>query len=184
VDEFSDVKIIHRCFALAPTPNSIVEMFGSQKAGKTEILRHWEAANKNDDEHRICAAEMEQKSYDYPHSMPGLLACKAAELQGGQLSHWDMFDAIQKTHLNETLNIAETEVLIKCADDIGLQLDKFKRDFKSEATNTAVLADIDRAKEVGIFAVPSILINDDDILSGAHKYDAVRSKIVTYLNNN
>jgi predicted DsbA family dithiol-disulfide isomerase len=32
------VEIIHRCFALAPTPESIVEIFNSKEIGKLEIL--------------------------------------------------------------------------------------------------------------------------------------------------
>jgi len=47
-------------------------------------LGHWRAANENDDEHRIHAELMAKKDFDYPYSTPGLLACKAAELQGGK----------------------------------------------------------------------------------------------------
>jgi len=102
VQEFPNAEVTHRSFALAPTQNSLVQMFGSKEAGKSEILKHWQAANLNDDAHRICTDEMACKPFDYPHSMPGLKACKAAELQGGQPAHWDMFDRIQKAHLTES----------------------------------------------------------------------------------
>jgi predicted DsbA family dithiol-disulfide isomerase len=41
------VEVVHRCFALAPTPEAIILMFGSKERGKREILGHWRAANAN-----------------------------------------------------------------------------------------------------------------------------------------
>jgi len=177
VNEFPDVEIIHRCFALAPTPNRIEQMFGSKEAGRAEILNHWRAANENDDEHRICAEDMTCKTFDYPYSMPGLLACKAAEFQSGQAAHWDMFDRIQKAHLTETLNIADCEVLLKCAADIGLDINRFKKDFKSEKTLQTVQEDIVRAKVAGVYAVPTIIINEEKFLSGAQKYEVLEKTV-------
>jgi len=107
-------------------------MFGSKEQGKQEILNHWRAANQNDDEHRINADVMETRTFDYPFSMPGLMACKAAEMQGGPDKHWDYFDRIQKAHLTECRNIVDPEVLIECARDIGLDVDRFREDYQSE----------------------------------------------------
>jgi predicted DsbA family dithiol-disulfide isomerase len=183
VDEFPQVKVIHRCFALAPTPNRIEQMFGSKEAGRAEILNHWRAANENDDEHRICAEDMACKTFDYPYSMPGLLACKAAEFQDGQKAHWDMFDRIQKAHLTETLNIADTEVLINCAKDVGLDIEHFKSDFHSGKTLQAVEEDNLRARVAGIYAVPTILINEERILSGAQKYRTLKDYVIRLLSS-
>jgi putative protein-disulfide isomerase len=30
---------------------------------------------------------MEKRNFDYPYSIPGILACKAAEIIGGQKAH-------------------------------------------------------------------------------------------------
>ncbi|MDR7416414.1 MAG: DsbA family protein [Armatimonadota bacterium] len=70
--------------------------------------------------HRINADLMATRPFDYPYSMPGLKACKAAEFQGGHAAHWDMFDRVQRAHLTECLNIADFEVLRQCAADVGL----------------------------------------------------------------
>lgn len=177
VDEFPRVEVIHRCFALAPTPNRIEQMFGSKEAGKAEILNHWRAANENDDEHRICTEDMVCKNFDYPYSMPGLLACKAAEFQGGQKAHWDMFDRIQKAHLTETLNIADEDVLINCAKEVGLDIQRFINDFHADITLQAVEEDNLRARLAGVYAVPTIIINNERILSGAHKYHTLKDYI-------
>ncbi|MBI5808148.1 MAG: DsbA family protein [Ignavibacteriales bacterium] len=177
VDEFPQVEVIHRCFALAPTPNRIEQMFGSKEAGKAEILNHWRAANENDDEHRICTEDMVCKNFDYPYSMPGLLACKATEFQGGQKAHWDMFDRIQKAHLTETLNIADEDVLINCAKEVGLDIQRFINDFHADITLQAVEEDNLRARLAGVYAVPTIIINDERILSGAQKYHTLKDYV-------
>jgi len=111
VRERPEVTVFHRCFALAPTPETMVAILDSKEWGKQEVLNHWRAANLNDDEHRINTDPMAQRPFDYPYSMPGLLACKAAEMQGGPAAHWDIFDRAQRAHLTEYINIADFEVL-------------------------------------------------------------------------
>lgn len=167
---FPSVEVTHRCFALGPNPNSISEIFGSMEAGKREILNHWRAANINDDEHRINAELMEKRGFDYPYSMPGLKACKAAELQGGQAKHWDMFDRIQKAHLTECRNIADPMVLEDCAKDVGLDIERFKRELNSKHVEELVNDDLNLAKKLGIFAVPTLIVDRRYMIQGAiHK---------------
>lgn len=175
VHEFPDVEIIHRSFALAPTKNSIEKMFGSKEAGKSEILKHWQAANRNDDAHRICTDEMACKPFDYPHSMPGLRACKAAELQGGQSAHWDMFDRIQKAHLTEAKNIADLDILLDCAMDVGLDKDQFVKDYHSEKVTQAIEADSLKAGLAGVHAVPTLIVNEEQVITGAQSYHTLKN---------
>lgn len=171
VAQFPDVTVEHRCFALAPTPDAIVAIFGSKEAGKREILEHWRAANRNDDQHRIQADLMATRTFDYPWSMPGLRACKAAELQGGAQAHWDLFDRIQRAHLTECLNIADDEVLRKCAADVGLDVDRWERDYRSPAVAELVERDLARARLYGITGVPSLVADGRYVLVGAQPYD-------------
>jgi len=116
---------------------------------------------------------MESRTFDYPYSMPGLMACKTAEMQGGSDKHWDYFDRIQKTHLTECRNIVDPGVLIECARDIGLDVDRFREDYQSERANNAVSVDIKRARELGIDSVPT-LVCKGQIFSGAQKYERLR----------
>jgi len=166
-ETFPAVEVVHRSFALAPRPNSIEEIFGSRAEGKREIMKHWRAANLNDDEHRINAELMESREFDYPYSMPGLKACKAAELQGGQRAHWDMFDRIQRAHLTECLNIASVEVIERCARDVGLDLDRFRVDFNGQEVERLVEADMRLAEELGIYAVPTLVVDRRYVVQGA-----------------
>jgi predicted DsbA family dithiol-disulfide isomerase len=128
-------------------------------------------ANANDDEHRIRADLMEQRDFDYPYSMPGLLACKVAELQGGQSAHWDMFDRVQRAHLVECVNIADGEVLRMCARDVGLDVERWERDYRSERTHQMVEEDVSRARHYGVDGVPTLVIEGRYRIVGAQKYD-------------
>lgn len=173
VSKYPELEVVHRCFALAPRPESIEEIFGNKAKGKHEILNHWRAANLNDDEHRINADLMAARDFDYPYSMPGLRACKAAELQRGQSGHWDMFDRVQKAHLTECRNIADENVLIDCAKDIGLDADRFVSDFMSQTVLDLVWKDLREAAKLGVHAVPTLVINRRYAVVGAVQEDVL-----------
>lgn len=170
-----EIEIIHRSFPLAPAPDGIEQIFGSKERGKEEILEHWRNANKNDDEHRMKPELMASKQFDYPYSKPGLLACKAAELQGGKAMHGKMFNRIQKAHLTECYNIIDTEVLKMCANDVGLDVAQWEKDFSSEKVREMLNDDINIAKKYGINAVPTLIVNGKYKLSGAQPYSALEN---------
>ncbi len=175
VASYPDIEVQHRSFALAPTPEAIVAIFGSKEQGKREILEHWRAANLNDDEHRIRADLMASRTFDYPYSMPGLWACKAAEFQGGQEAHWDMFDRVQRAHLTECLNIADFEVLRHCAAEVGLDVERWERDYHSAAVREAVEQDLARARLYGVTGVPTLVAEGRYALVGAQPYERLEA---------
>ncbi len=183
-EEFPEIEIVHRSFALAPTSDRLIEMFGTKAEAKKQILQHWEAANQNDDACRINTELMASRNHDYPYSMEGLKACKAAEMQAGQNGHWNYFDAIQKAHLTDCLNIADYSVLEQCARGIGLDAEKFKADFNSEKIAWAIEDDMYLAQQFAVRAVPTALINNKITISGAQKYDYIKSTIENLLTNN
>ena len=152
-------------------------MFGDKTQAKQEILNHWRAANANDDEHRINAELMVTRDYEYPYSMPGLIACKAAEALAGSKGHWDYFDRVQKAHLTECRNIVERDVLVSCAKDIGLDTQKFEALLDDPSTAQAVQKDIDLAEELGINSVPTLIINNKWLVSGALRYTELKNAI-------
>lgn len=149
-------------------------MFGSKEGAKREILSHWRAANANSDEKRIRADLMETRPHDYPHSMPGLLACQAAARQGGEAAHWDYYDRIQFAHLTECRDITQDDVLIDCAEDVGLDGQQFASDLHDQQTRAAVEADLQLARTWGIRAVPSLVVAEHWLISGAQQTDQLR----------
>ena len=180
--EFPEIEIVHRSFALAPTPDHIVELFGSKSEAKKQILQHWKAANQNDDACRINTELMASRDHDYPYSMEGLKACKAAEFQNGQTGHGDYFYAIQKVHLTDCHNISDYSVLEKCAEDIGLNTETFKTDFNAKKTMQAIEEDMYLSQQFNVRAVPTLLINNKVKISGAQTYDTIKTSIERLLN--
>jgi len=179
-----EIEIVHRCFALAPVPEAIVWIFGSKERGKAEILEHWRRANELDDAKRFRPDLMAQRPFDYPYSLPGLLACKAAEFLGGQEAHWNLFDRIQTAHLVECRNIADEEVLRACAAEVGLDVTAWEEAFRSEAVYQAVQRDVERARALGVHAVPTIVVAGRFALSGARpeaQYEAWLARVAREL---
>lgn len=166
-DYNGQVQVEHRCFALAPDPGAISRIFGSLEAGKAEIMTHWEAAAAHPDGERINVVLMRQREFPYPYSMPGLLACKAAEFQGGQEAHWDMFDRVQHAHAVEARNIADLEVLRACARDVGLDVARWEQDYHSPEVWAAVKRDLEEARRHGVHAVPTLIFDDRWMVQGA-----------------
>ncbi len=176
-EQYPNVQVSHRSFTLSPTKERISEMFGSKAEGKRQIMEHWRAANINDDAHRINTDLMANKEFDYPYSMPAAMACKAAEFQRGQEGHWDYFDAVQKAHLTDCLNINEPEILLDVARSLKLDMAQFKNDFTSRKAKDEVESDMRKAQEMGVRSVPSIVINGHMLISGALKYSKLEEAL-------
>jgi len=182
VREFAgQVTVEHRCFALAPDPEAISRIFGSPEQGKAEILTHWAAARRHPGGEAIHVEGMRAASFPYPYSMPGLKACKAAELQGGPEAHRDLFDRVQRAHAVEARNIADFEVLRDCAREVGLDLERWERDFRSPEVERRVQAELQEAARRGIHAVPTLILNDRGVVQGAVPEEFLRRVIADLL---
>ena len=171
-----EVELFHGCFALAPTPESLTEIFGSKERGKKEILNHWRHSNERDDLHRLRPDLIARRDFDYPHSLPSLKACKAAEMQGGQKAHWKMFDRVQKAHFTECRNIANDKVLRDCARDAGLDVEQWNEDFLSEDCERWVYQDMKMALRYDVTTgVPTLIAQGKYKLVGVHEIDTLET---------
>ena len=167
VEDYPQVEVVHHAFALAPEKDSIAHMFGDAVRGKAEIMGHWEAASAHPDGEVMNVELMRSREFPYPYSMPGLLACKAAQFQGGMQAHWNMFDRIQRAHAVEARNIADVTILKDCAAEIGLNVEQWEADFGSDAVRQAVEEDLRSAQESEVNAVPTMIFNRRWVLPGA-----------------
>jgi len=181
IKDYPQLNIVHHAFALAPELESISRMFGNAKEGKEEIMGHWAAAASQPDGEAINVALMRSRSFPYPYSMPGLLACKAAEMQGGMPAHWDMFDRVQWAHAVEARNITDSAVLRDCAAEIGLDVARWEADFASPEAKQAVQNDLREAQQLGINAVPTLIFNQRWILPGAVPESTLRQIVENLL---
>jgi len=119
----------------------------------------------------------------YVWSIPPLMACKAAEFQKGDEGHWEFFDRAQEKFFLEGEDITQDDVLIQIAKEVGLDVEQFKKDFKSKKAKLAVIEDEEEAKAMGIRGVPAILINDTWLIRGVQSEDFLKQAIKDILDH-
>ena len=159
-EEF-DLDIRHRTFVLQANRDEMIARFGSMANAKTEILGHWEACKAaSDTPHAFNIEGMRAARFEYPCGLPGALACKAAEMQGGQKAHWRMFDAIQTAHLSKARNIADGDVLSAIAAETGLDSRRFSEAMSAASTRSLVERDRDSARRLQVRSVPTIIVRE------------------------
>ncbi|QGA54261.1 thioredoxin domain-containing protein [Sulfolobus sp. E5-1-F] len=116
-------------------------------------------------------------------SLPPLMACKAAEYQKGDNGYWDYFDKAQEKFFLEGENVNDDNVLIEIAEKIGLDIERFKEDFKSKKARMSVYEDEAEAHAMGIRGVPALLVNDYWLIRGVQEETYLESVIEDLLSN-
>ncbi len=160
------IKIIHRAYVLQQNNDEMIAKFSSMKNAKKEILEHWKHCQLYDDRpNRFNIEGMRCAEFDYPSGFNAALAAKAAEALGGQVGHWNYFDAVQISHLKGSRKIADIETLLDVAEHLGFIRGQFADVMSRLTTQEALQQDISRARTFGIQSVPSILINGQRVVS-------------------
>lgn len=171
------VELIYKVYPLGPDPHLISRYFDSPEAGKREILTHWAASKRLPGGEEINPELMASRPFPYPYSMLALRGVKAAEFQDGMAAHAQMYDRLQRAHLVEARNVAEAQTIYECAEEIGLDMHRFRADYESPASEAAVLADQAEAHRLGISGTPTVVYNDKGVLSGAVPVERYRKVI-------
>lgn len=168
------VIFTYKAFPLGPTREDLARIFGSEENAKREILTHWAASKRLPGGEEINPERMAARPFPYPYSMPALRAVKAAEFQGGMIAHARLYDRLQRAHLVEARNVADEQTLYECAAEIGLDMERFKANFESEASLEAVWQDQQEALRLGVNATPTVVFNGKWILPGAVPLEVYR----------
>ena len=92
---------------------------------------------------------------------------KWAETQSG---HQSIHDALFEAYFVDNLNLAEVENLIAVAERVGLCVTEAKRVLDSRQQQSAVDADWDRSRQLGITSVPTFVVGDRGLV-GAQPYE-------------
>lgn len=103
---------------------------------------------------------------DSPY-MPSL-AIKASEMQGKQLAT-SFFRRIRELLFLSKQNITDENVLIQCAEDVGLDITEFKRDMASPCAARALQCDVKTTKEMEIDYAPTFVFFNDRVEDGGLK---------------
>jgi protein-disulfide isomerase len=96
----------------------------------------------------------------HQHAMVAHRAAEAADKQG---KFWEMYGLLYQNHDTWTKESDPTSTFRAYAQSLGLDLTKYDTDFKSEATNSAINADISKGQELGVNSTPTFFIDGKKI---------------------
>lgn len=112
------------------------------------------------------------------NSIPAALAAEAAGKQG---KFWEMHDLMFENQKNWGEKQIETpEVFEGFAEQLGLDMVKFRSDVASPETRARVERDISEAKALGVNSTPSFFLNGER-LRNPGSYEAMRSLLEAQL---
>jgi protein-disulfide isomerase len=95
-------------------------------------------------------------------------AARAAEAADQQKKFWEMHDALYETTNWQvwTNSGAPTKLFENYAQQIGLNVEQFKKDFASSKVNSAVNADVDAGNKLGVTGTPTFFLNGKQVQVG------------------
>lgn len=176
-DKYPRLKIKHRSFALGWEKEQFIQQFGSHEAVKPEVLKHWEHANQNDDEHRFNIEGMHEQDFLFPTSKNGLMAAKAAGIIEGDAAYWDVFDGVQEALFVQNKDISNRSVLEEVVKNTNINFESWQAQFDKPETEQAVLEDIQLVQAYGIQGAPALVINQKYLVSGAQPQEVIEKTI-------
>ncbi|SOE16379.1 predicted DsbA family dithiol-disulfide isomerase [Hoeflea halophila] len=173
-----DLDVHHRTFVLQESRSEMAARWGAPEEARDTILGHWSVCRQVSDRPELIDVDaMRVAPFDYPHGMTAALGCKAAERLGGQVAHWDMFDRLQRSHLTEAQNIADPDIVLRIARDLGFGAAAFARAFDDPSTASAVAADRQHARALQVRSVPTLIVRE----TGARLVNGPREDLAAQL---
>ncbi len=111
------------------------------------------------------------KHYPLSFHQQALPAAKASAAAGKQGKFWEMHDLIFQNQRNLT-----PAAFKSYAEQLGLDVARFEKDFASAAIAAEVEADVTLARSLGVTGTPGLFVNGR-FMSGAQPYSAFKAKI-------
>ncbi len=96
----------------------------------------------------------------HQHAMVAHRAAAAADKQG---KFWDMYNMLYKNQDSWTNQSDPTTIFRGFAESLGLNMTQYDTDFKSEAVNDIINADIAEGQKLGISGTPTFVIDGKKI---------------------
>ncbi len=113
-------------------------------------------------------------------SAPALVAVAAACMQGLQAEQ-AMRHALREAALVVGVDVSRTDVIVEVAARAGLDLARFIPAFEASGTARAVREDVDEARDLGVRFSPSLVINEDWLVTGLRSLRDYRTLLRRYL---
>ena len=161
------VEVVYRAFELDPsaakeatttTLGRIVHKYGKSKSQAQDMIDHIVAMGSS------VGLDMRYNSVRYTNTFDAHRLSKFAALHGKGL---DMSERLFNAYFTQNLPLADHDVLIAIADELGLDRVETQAMLASDAFSEDVRADENRARELGIRSVPHIVIDGRHNFVGA-----------------
>ncbi|HDZ86809.1 hypothetical protein LCGC14_1005210 [marine sediment metagenome] len=151
------VKITYKTGGLVKDMDDFYDAFNDISRIE-QVAPHWaEASSKHGMPVDIKVFDEIKK--DFKSTYPANIAYKAAQMHDGELA--DKFlRRMREAAAYEKQPIHKTETLKKLAAQVGLDADRFVKDFESREAKEAFMEDITDARSRGIFGFPTFLIKN------------------------
>jgi len=122
------------------------------------------------------------RSVDPPRSsLPPLVALQAATIVGGQRGMRRMLSELRRAALFRGINVSREDVILEVAESCGLDMHRFGNAFFSDHTRRVVLDQYEEALARGIDSVPTLIVGDEWMLSGARSVAEYRATIRRFI---
>ena len=116
-----------------------------------------------------------------PHSSaPPHIAVAAARMQGPAAAA-ALREALRRAALLSGVDVTRTDVILEIASRAGLDLGRFIPAFQAPGTERALRADVEETCELGVACGPSLVINEEWLVSGARSLRDYRLLLKRYL---
>ncbi|MDO5044437.1 MAG: DsbA family protein [Coriobacteriia bacterium] len=138
-------------------------------ASNRAMVKNW---IKSKDRHQMPVVDQEVQIFDDKHasSFPANIAYKAAQFQSRSAAK-RFLRLMREAYFVRGLAPNHTDVLVKLAEEAGLDIGMFLEDFKSREAKKAFLDDQEAAGNYSVLGFPAFLIrigNKETLLKGFH----------------
>ncbi|HYS82582.1 MAG TPA: DsbA family protein [Anaeromyxobacteraceae bacterium] len=113
-------------------------------------------------------------------TVPPHLAVAAARMQGPAAAA-ALREALRRAALVSGVDVTRSDVILELASRVGLDLARFVPAFQATGTERALRADVEAACELGVRCCPSLIIEDEWLVSGARSLRDYRLLLKRYL---
>jgi protein-disulfide isomerase len=114
---------------------------------------------------------------DFPYLGPeSTLAAQAGRAAAAQDRFWQFHDAMYADQPAPNSGSLTEERLVEVAREVGLDVDRFRRDLASESVAAAVQDDFTEGQSIGVTGTPAFLVNGRPVM-GAQPVEVFRQLI-------
>lgn len=152
------VNIRHAVFPILPTLEHLKMFARTEKDARQFFLREFSIV-KNFIPTYDPNKPISKGKITWIYSIPVLKAVKVAEFLGGQEAHWKYYITAQKLFFEEGENINDMNVLLNIAEEIRLDVEKFKKIYNSVLANDLVDDDMTLGMLYGVRGTPTFVFS-------------------------